>query len=333
MRCIVISEPGREIERLTITERPDLQATGENVRVRVLATALNRADILQRRGFYPAPRGVVQDIPGLEFVGLVDQVGEGVTRWRGGERVMGIVGGGSYASQILSHQDLLVAVPDELSDTDAAAIPEVFMTAHDALVTLGGLRPGHRVLVHAAAGGVGSAAVQIARAFGALEVYGTSQTQSKLDALPPIIGSFHPVLSTSGSFADAVRATLPKGAGIDVILDVLGGTTLAENVNLLAQEGRIVVVGVMAGPSADVPLAQLMAKRGQIIGTVLRSRPLADKIAATRAFAREVLPLFARGRLRPVVDSVYSFEQIHAATERMESNTNVGKIILQLSTS
>ena len=330
MRCITIAQPGREIERLKITERPDLQAAGENVRVQVLATALNRADILQRRGFYPAPRGTVQDIPGLEFVGIVDQLGESVTRWRGGERVMGIVAGGSYAEQVVSHQDLLVAVPDALSDTDAAAMPEVYMTAHDALVTLGGLRPGHRVLVHAAAGGVGSAAIQIARAFGALEVYGSSQTQSKLDSLPARIGAFRPVLSQQGQFISVVQEQLPTGQGFDVILDVLGGAAMEQNVQLLAQQGRIVVVGVMAGPNAELPLAQLMAKRGQIIGTVLRSRTLADKIAATRAFEREIVPLLAQGILKPVVDSVYSFDQIHAATERMEANANTGKIILHL---
>lgn len=327
MKCAVIKEFGRDISNLVIEERDDLAATGENVRVKVIATALNRADMLQRRGGYPAPPGAPQDVPGLEFVGIIDQIGDAVTEWQGGERIFGIVSGGSYADQLITNQRMAVAVPDELSDTQAAAIPEVFITAHDALVSQGGMKPGDLVFIHAVAGGVGTAAVQLASLWGARAI-GTAGSDEKLEKVKGF-ASLYAVNYKESDFRIQIEDAFGSNP-VDLILDCVGGSAWGQNIALLKVRGTLVLLGLLGGSSAETPLSAILSKRLRIIGTVLRSRPLEEKALATQAFAHQIVPHFAHGRLQPIVDSVYPFEQLHNATARMESNQNVGKIVLTL---
>jgi putative PIG3 family NAD(P)H quinone oxidoreductase len=324
MRAVVIARAGGP-EVLEIHELPTPEPGPEQVRVRVRATALNRADLLQRMGLYPAPPGVRPDVPGLEFAGEVDAVGPGVTRVRPGERVFGIVGGGSYAEYVVTHEQLLVHVPDALDHAQAAAVPEAFMTAHDALVTLGGARAGANVLVHAVGSGVGLAAVQLAHALHTT-VFGTARSAEKL-ARAAQYGLNHGCAPER--FAEAIGA-MTMGRGVDVVIDFVGGPYLRDNLRVLAERGRLVVVGLMGGAREEIDLALLLRKRLTVVGTVLRSRSLEEKIAVTRTFEREVVPLLARGTLRPVIDSVLPIEKVREAHERMASNANFGKIVLTL---
>ncbi|MEW6442956.1 MAG: NAD(P)H-quinone oxidoreductase [bacterium] len=328
MRCAVISQFGAEVERLEIRERPELAATGEWIRVRVSAAALNRADLLQRRGLYPAPPGAPADVPGLEFVGRIDQIGERVTEWKGGERVFGVVPGGAYADQVVTHQRLAVSVPERLSDVEAAAVPEAFLAAHDALVTQGGLRPGDLVLVHSVAGGVGSAALQLVHLWGARAV-GTAGSAEKLERMGRI-APFRAVNYREEGFQAVVEKEFGPHA-LDLVLDTVGAAYWRQHLALLRAGGTLILFGLMSGASAETPLATVLTKRLRIIGTVFRSRPLEEKISATRAFAHDVLPHFDSGRLRPVVDSVFPFDRVHEATLRMEKNENTGKIVLSFS--
>jgi len=313
-----------------LKERADLEASNADVRVRVVATALNRADLLQRRGLYPAPAGVtdaIKDIPGLEFAGYIDQVGERVTRWSGGERVFGIVQGGSYASQVVTHEDLVAEVPERLSDVEAAAVPEAFMTAYDALVLQGGMKAGDLVLIHAVASGVGTAAVQIVNALGASAI-GTTGSRHKLEVVAEL-ARFFPINYRETDFQEAIQVEFGTNA-IDVILDVVGADYWERNIALLASRGRLVLVGRMSGSEATTDLKALMSKRLRIRGTVMRSRSLEERIAVTKAFETSVVPLLDQGKLIPVVDSVYPFEDVHRATARMENNENIGKIVLEI---
>lgn len=297
----------------------------EEVLVEVAAAGLNRADILQRRGFYPAPPGVPADVPGLEYAGTVRAAGEAVRSLSPGDRVMGIVGGGAMATHLVVHEREALPVPDGMELTDAAAVPEVFLTAYDALFVQGGLGLGQRVLVHAAASGVGTAAVQLAHAAGVTTV-GTSRTPSKLERVREL-GLDHAVVPEDGKFADAVREVL-GGASPEVVLDLIGAAYLEENVKAIAPQGRIVVVGLLGGAKGTLVMPLLLSKRAHLLGTVLRSRPLEEKIALTQAFARDVLPLLAAGRVRPILDTVLPMDDVRKAHERMESNETVGKVVL-----
>lgn len=325
MKCAVIEKHGKELENLVIQEREDLIARGENIRVRVTATAVNRADLLQRRGLYPAPPGAPQDVPGLEFVGYVDQIGEEVTDWKGAEPVFGIVAGGSYANQLVTHQRLAVPVPEGLSDTDAASVPEAFISAHDALVSQGGMKSGDLVLLHAVAGGIGSAAVQLVHQWGARAI-GTAGSAEKLEQ----VAQLAPLASINykeRDFQERIQELFGPNA-VDLILDTVGAAYWQKNLAVLKTRGRLILFGIMSGISAETSLATILTKRLQIIGTTLRGRPLEEKILATQAFAHQVLPLLELGKLKPVVDSVFPFERLHEATERMERNENTGKIVL-----
>lgn len=328
MKCAVIEKYGSDIGNLVIREREDPVARGENVRVRVAATAINRADLLQRRGLYPAPPGTVQDIPGLEFMGFIDQIGEDVTEWKGGEQVLGIVAGGSYAERLVTHQRMVVPVPRGMSEILAAAIPEVFISAHDALVSQGGMKPGDLVLLHAVAGGVGSAALQLVHQWGAKAI-GTSGSAEKLERmgkLAPLTG----INYKEEDFQRRIEADFGPNP-VDLILDTVGAAFWQKNIAVLKPLGRLILFGIMSGPAAETPLATILMKRLRILGTTLRARPLEEKILATRAFAHQVLPLIAQGRIVPVIDSVFPFEKLHEATARMERNENVGKIVLSFS--
>ena len=328
MRAIAISKPGGP-EVLTLVERPEPVPGKNEVRVRIHATALNRADLLQRMGAYPAPVGSPPDIPGMELAGEVDAVGPECERWKVGDRVFGLAGGGTYADSIALHERTLAKIPDGMTYVDAAAVPEAFITAHDAIVTQGGLRSGEVLLVHAVGSGVGTAAVQLARAFGATSI-GTARTSDKIDRAKEL-GLSDGIVPADGKFADAVRALHPDGA--HVVLELVGGAYVAEDLRCVQTLGRIVLVGLMAGTKGDLDLGLLLRKRVRIFGTVLRSRPLEEKIAATRAFETQVVPLFARGLAKPVIDCVMPLTDAARAHQHMQSNAGFGKIVLSCSDS
>jgi putative PIG3 family NAD(P)H quinone oxidoreductase len=322
MRAVVITRPGGpEVLELQELERPEPAA--DQVLVRVRAAGLNRADLLQRAGGYPAPAGSPAQVAGLEFAGVVEAVGPLVTAWAPGARVCGIVGGGAHAEYLLTHERMLVAVPDNLDDLAAAAVPEVFITAHDALFSQAGLTSGERVLIHAVGSGVGTAAVQLARAAGA-QVFGTARDPAKLERAREL--GLHVALAADG-FGAAVAAHT-GGAGVQVLLDVGGGPYLAQNLAALALRGRMVLVGTLGGSRAEIDLGVLLGKRLRLFGTVLRSRPLEQKIAATQLFVAQVLPLLERGVVRPVVDRTFPLGQVREAHAYMAANSNFGKIIL-----
>ena len=325
MRAVVLREHGGP-EVLVITESTDPVPGPEEVLVRVHATALNRADLLQRMGMYPNPFPADDEIPGLEFAGEVVSCGPRVLMWRPGDRVMGIVSGGAYAEKLVIHERQAMEVPAGMSWTDAAAIPEVFITAWDALVVQGGLTSGRWAMVHAGASGVGTAAIQICRAIGARVIVTCSA--GKVQACRGL-GADVVVDYGSQDFVEAAREAT-GGAGVDVVLDVIGGEYVEKNVAALAVKGRIIQVGVMAGKPLPFNIGLLLGKRATITGTVLRARPTEEKIAISRQFAAEMLPLFSTGALRPVVDSVYAFADVAEAQQRMASNANTGKIVLDL---
>lgn len=325
MRAVVLREHGGP-EVLVITDSADPAPAPEEVLVRVHATALNRADLLQRMGMYPNPFPADDEIPGLEFAGEVIGCGPRVTMWRPGDRVMGIVSGGAYAEKLVIHERQAMAVPDGMTWTDAAAIPEVFITAWDALVVQGGLASGRWAMVHAGASGVGTAAIQICRAIGARVIVTCSA--GKVQACRDLGADAVVDYGSQDFVAEALSVT--GGAGVDVILDVIGGEYVEKNVAALAVKGRIIQVGVMAGKPLPFNVGLLLGKRATITGTVLRARPTEEKIAISRRFAAEMLPLFSTGAMRPVVDSVHPFADIAAAHVRMASNANVGKIVVSI---
>jgi NADPH2:quinone reductase len=324
MRAVVITSPGGP-EVLVVREVSMPEPFGEYVRVRVRAAGVNRADLLQRAGRYPPPLGVPRDIPGLEFAGEVDAVGPLVQRWKPGQRVFGLAGGGAQAEYILAHEGMLMEIPARLSFVEAAAIPEVFMTAHDALFTQANLQMGERVLIHAVGSGVGTAAVQLVRAAGA-RAFGTARTPEKLERARALGMEFG---VSDRDFATAIqRAT--DGQGINVILDFVGSPYLEQNLQVLVPQGRLIFLATMGGAQAGVNLSLLMSKRLQIRGSVLRSRSLEEKLAVTRLFAAHVLPLLASGVVRPIVDQVYPLAEVAAAHQAMEENRNFGKLVLQV---
>jgi putative PIG3 family NAD(P)H quinone oxidoreductase len=323
MKAIVITAPGGP-ENLALKDVPDPQPSENQVLVDVRATALNRADLLQRRGVYPPPKGE-SEILGLECAGVVSAVGPAVSAVKPGDRVMALLAGGGYAEKVAIHERMAIPIPDSLGFEQAAAVPEAFLTAREALFTLGQLEPRGFVLVHAAAGGVGSAAVQLAREHGA-HVIATAGDASKLARVAEL-GAHTLVNYKTEDFVEAAKRA-SGGAGVDVILDFIGGSYWDKHAACLAVGGRCVVIGLLGGTSAEVNLALLLMKRQQILGLVMRSRPLADKIAITARFIRESLPLLAQGRLVPVIDQVFPLAEAGAAHQRMEQNLNVGKIVL-----
>lgn len=325
MRAVVLREHGGP-EVLAVSESPDPVAAPEEVLVRVHATALNRADLLQRMGMYPNPFPADDEIPGLEFAGEVISCGARVTMWKPGDRIMGIVSGGAYAERLVIHERQAMAVPEGMPWTDAAAVPEVFITAWDALVVQGGLTSGRWAMVHAGASGVGTAAIQICRAIGARIIVTCSagKVQACRDLGADVVVDY-----VNQDFTEEARSAT-GGTGVDVILDVIGGEYVEKNIAALAVKGRIIQVGVMAGKPLPFNVGLLLGKRASITGTVLRARPTEEKIAISRQFAAEMLPLFTTGQMKPVVDSVYPLEKIADAHIHMANNANVGKIVVTL---
>jgi NADPH2:quinone reductase len=328
MRAAVITRPGGpDVLEVHEVDRPEPGA-GE-VLVRVHATALNRADLQQREGRYPAPAGWPADIPGMEIAGEVVARGPGASLWRDGDRVFGIVGGGGYAEYIVTHERTLAAIPDRLTWTEAAAVPEAFITAHDALVTQAHLRPGERVLIHAVGSGVGLAALQIIRAAGGT-AYGDARTAEKIERARAL-GLADGLVATE-DLAEIPRraAHWTKGAGVDIVLDLVGGPYVPASIAAAATRGRILLVGTIAGREAPLPLGMVLGKRLTIIGTVLRARPIEEKILATRAFAAQVVPLLASGAVRPVVDRIFPLAAIADAHRHLESNATFGKVVIDV---
>jgi putative PIG3 family NAD(P)H quinone oxidoreductase len=327
MRAVVITKPGGP-EVLEIRNLPAPEPQGDQILVRVRACGLNRADLMQTRGHYPAPPGAPADIPGLEFAGEVEALGPAVNGpLQVGQRVFGIVAGGGMAERLVTPERMAVPIPANLSFEEAAAVPEVFLTAQDALETQAGLRPGERVLIHAVGSGVGTAACQLARAMGCT-VFGTSRSAEKLERAAGY-GLDVAINSSMEDFA-AVVSGHTGGTGVDVVLDLIGAKVLAGNLAALAPRGRMVLVGLLGGGAATIDLSVLLRKRITVVGTTLRARPLEEKIAVTRQFAARVVPWLSRGLVRPVLDSVFAFEDVCAAEQRLESNLGFGKIVLRL---
>jgi putative PIG3 family NAD(P)H quinone oxidoreductase len=324
MRAVIITgKGGPEVLRLGEAELPPL---GERqIRVRVHATAVNHADLLQTHGQYPVPPGAPADIPGLEYAGTVEAIGASVTRWHTGDRVMGLVGGGSYAEYVQVHEDEALPVPERLSLTEAAAIPEAFLTAHDALFTQMQLRSGETVVIHAAASGVGTAAVQLARAAGA-RIVATSRTAEKLARIAHL-GVDRAVDTSSEDFAAAV-GQFTEGRGADGVLDLVGGPYLPGNIRCLANRGRLLIVGLTAGTSAELDMRAVLRRRLRIIGTVMRARGLEEKIAVARAFAEGGLALLESGVVVPVIDRVLPMSAAAESHRIIASNQTIGRVVL-----
>jgi len=401
MRAVVITRPGGP-EVLELREVPDPRPGPAEIVVSVKATALNRADLLQRRGLYPAPPGVPADIPGLEMAGTVESCGAGASRFRPGDRVMAILGGGGHAEKVALDERVCLPIPDGMDWAEAGAVPEAFLTAWDALHDRGGLRAGDILLLHAAGSGVGTAAAQLARVAGA-RVIGLSRSADKrrrlealgLDAVldptaPGLAAAIRDAVRKFGHAAgpvgaparDGGRDTAPTqaggaesgsacgsssrvandrsaqgptegasggegagatadreispsasavepGAGVDLVVDFLGASSWPINMEVLAPQGRLVLVGTMGGAKVTADLSILMRKRLTVVGTVLRARSIVEKAALAEAFARGGLPLLAAGRLRPIVDRVMPLADAATAHEIMERNENFGKIVLR----
>ncbi|MBX6377832.1 MAG: NAD(P)H-quinone oxidoreductase [Clostridia bacterium] len=329
MRAVVLESYGGP-EVLRVREIPDPAPSRGEVLVRVSATALNRADVLQRQGHYPPPGPRSEhEVPGLEFAGIVEAVGESVTAWRPGDRVFGLLTGGGYAERVVTHERMLLPVPQRLSLEEAAAVPEVFFTAYDALAERASLRVGDVVLVHSGGSGVGTAAIQLARAMGAGRILTTVGSEEKARRAEEL-GADRAILYRREAFEQVVLEET-AGRGADVILDTVGLPYLEGNLLCAALEGRLVLIATMGGARGQVDLRPVLGKRLRLVGTTLRARPLEQKMALTQRFAREVLPLLADGRLRPVIDRVFPLEEVAEAHRHMEANRNFGKIVLRVS--
>jgi NADPH2:quinone reductase len=324
-QAVHIREPG-EPDVLELGEL-DVRDPGPfEIAVDVAAAGLNRADLLQRRGVYPAPPGYAVDVPGLEYAGTVAALGLHVTAFKVGDRVMGITAGGAMATRVVVHEREAIPVPSTLSLDEAAAVPEVFLTAFDALFEQGQVRLGESVLIHSVGSGVGTAMLQLAHVAGARTI-GTSRTSDKLVQCKKL-GLDVGIVPEAGTFSDLVRKAT-NGEGVQVALDAVGAAYLGENLRSLATRGRLVLYGTMSGSLAELPLSILMGKRARIVGTMLRSRPLEEKAALAQRFAREVVPLFTSGRVRPVIDTILPMAEVRAAHARMERNETFGKIVLR----
>jgi NADPH:quinone reductase len=329
MRALQIQPGADSGGHLEVVEVPRPEPGPDDVLVRVHGAGINRADLLQLAGHYPAPPGVPADIPGMEFAGVVESVGSAVAAPVPGDHVYGIVGGGAQAEYLTIRADQCAIVPAGLDLVDAGGIPEVFITAHDALRTRAGLEPGERVLVHAVGSGVGTAVVQLARAFDC-EIVGTARTASKLEPAREL-GLDHPILVATGPAFDpnALAASITEVAGpIDVVVDLVGGDYVTADIAAAAPRARIVLVGTLAGATASLPILGVMGKRLTIIGTVLRARSLDEKAAATAAFANETASWWDDGTLRPIVDTIVPLADAASAYALVASDSTFGKVII-----
>jgi NADPH2:quinone reductase len=319
VRAVVFTGAGGN-EVVEVLERPDPEPGPDDVVVAVPFAGMNPADLQQREGRYPAPAGAPPDVPGLEVAGTVAARGERVTSWEVGERVFGLVGGGGLADRVVVHERSVTRVPDRLGDDEAAAVPEAFITAHDAVCIQAGLRPGETLLVNGANGAVGSAAVQIGIAVGA-RVLGSVRSDEAAEVVRALGAE-----AVSGPDLVSAVSGATAGAGADVVLELVGAPHFPGNLEALATLGRIVVVGIAAGSTIELDLMGLMRRRASIRGTVLRARPLEGKAAAVRAFECEVVPMLADGRVRARVDATFALDEVHAAFDRLSERS--GKILV-----
>ncbi len=324
-RVVRIREPGGPDVLEMRRGEPPRPGPGE-VLVHVRSSGVNRADLLQRLGRYPAPAGYPQDVPGLEFAGVAETLGPGAPDGLEGAPVMGITGGGGYAERLVAPAETLVRVPSGVDLVEAGAIPEAYMTAFDAVFLQGGLSSRETLLVHAVGSGVGTAALQLARRAGA-RVIGTSRSAWKLERASALGLDVAVEAPDADSWGEAVREAT-GGRGVDVILDLVGAPYLEANQRLLAERGRHLVVGIPGGARGAMDLGLLMRRRARMIGTVLRARSVEEKAALARAFERDVVPGFEDGSLRPIVDRVFPAEQAAAAHAYVEENRNFGKVLL-----
>ncbi|MFQ6116372.1 MAG: NAD(P)H-quinone oxidoreductase, partial [bacterium] len=286
---------------------------------------LNRADLMQRLGQYPPPPGVREDIPGLEFAGEVEAVGNKVTTFKPGDRVMGLISGASYAEKVVTQEYMAMPIPEDLSFEEAASIPEVFLTAYDALFPQLSLKLGERLLIHAVGSGVGIAALQLAKRAGAT-VFGTAGSDEKLTKAKDLdldVG----INYTTQNFQEIVLAET-QGHGVNAILDLVGASYWEKNLACLAPLGRMILVGLLGGAKTEVNLSMILRKRLRILGTALRTRPLEEKIALTQTFQKHVLPLFASGKIKSVIDRTFPLKEAAQAHAYMGTNKNFGKIVL-----
>jgi NADPH2:quinone reductase len=323
LAIIVKNAGGPEV--LEIAERPVPEFTASELLIRVKAVGVNRADVQQRKGLYPPPKGASQEVLGLEYAGVVEEVGANVSLYKPGDRVFGLSGGGTYQDYLAMHERLVAPIPDSLSFVEAAAIPEAFITAFDAAVLQGGLTAGKTVLVSAVGSGVGLAVVQIAKSFGA-RVIGSSRTAEKL-ARSKEFGLIESIVVQDGKFADQVNSI---AGGADIIVELVGGAYVEEDVKCIKSKGKIIIVGLLNGSKATVSLGMILSKRAHIVGTSLRARPLEEKIFVTQAFIDEIIPRIRSGHLRPVVDKVFALKDAGEAHAHMEADSNFGKIVLSL---
>ncbi len=324
MRAILVKSPGG-VEELEISELPDLSPGPGEVVVRNFAAGINRADLLQRRGLYPPPKGVT-DVLGLEFAGEVEIIGERIEGIEVGDRVCGLVPGGGYQEQVLTRPELLVPIPDHFSYEAAAAVPEAFMTASEALFHLAQLRPDEKVLIHAGASGVGTAAIQLAKSVGA-QIAVTVSNSEKAEYCRSL-GADLTISYLEEDFQEQIQAEWGSHS-VDVVLDFIGAKYWEQNLKCLKFGGRWLVLGLLGGNRLEVDLGKILFQRLKILGLAMRGLPLEDKIRITETFKKVQLPLFEDETLKPIIDRVYLFEEVQEAHRRMEANENKGKLILR----
>ena len=325
MKAILV-KPGGQAPRLIWGKAPDPAMGPEEVLVAVRATAVNRADLLQARGQYPPPPGVT-DVLGLEMAGTVAAVGDAVQGWQPGERVMALLPGGGYAERAAVHHGLLMRLPDGWSFARGAAVPEAWLTAFLNLFIEGRLQPGRKVLIHAGASGVGTAAIQMAAAGGAT-VYATAGSAEKLAACRRW-GATVAIDYKNQDFAAEIKAHA-EGRGVDLVLDPVGAAYLERNLEVLAPGGRLVNIGLMGGRRAEIDLGRVLGGSLRLIGSRLRPRPVSEKIEITRRFEGRFLPMLASGELQPVIDRVFPTAEAEAAHAHVKENRNIGKVILDV---
>ncbi|WP_028563270.1 NAD(P)H-quinone oxidoreductase [Paenibacillus pinihumi] len=325
MKAVLVDEVSK---RLVIGETAEPSPGSGELLVTVKATALNRADLLQKRGLYPPPPGA-SDILGLEMSGIIEEIGPGVSGWSKGDRVCALLPGGGYAERVVIPAGMAMRIPSSFTFEQAAGVPEVFLTAYLNLFMLGGLKQGDTVLIHAGASGVGTAAVQLVREAGAASIV-TAGTEAKRKACLEL-GAAHAIDYKAGPFAPIVKEQT-GGKGADIIMDFIGASYWEQNLASLAVDGRLLLIGMLGGAKVpEVNLGVLLSRRLQVIGTALRSRSLADKLDLTRRFAEFALPRLEDGRLDPVIDSVWDWQDVEQAHAHMEQNQNIGKIVLRVS--
>ncbi|MEX2461087.1 MAG: NAD(P)H-quinone oxidoreductase [Paenibacillaceae bacterium] len=324
MKAVLVEE---STKKLYMGEVDEPVMSDQDLLVQVKATALNRADLLQKRGLYPPPKGS-SPIIGLEMSGVIKKVGSNVTGWKQGDRVFALLAGGGYAEQVSIPAGMALRITDAFSFEEAAAIPEAFLTAYLNLFVLGGLKAGQTVLIHAGASGVGTAAIQLVREAGATSIVTASSEEKRNVCLE--LGAGYAIDYKDEPFAPIVKAAT-GGRGVDIIMDFIGASYWEQNIESLAMDGRLIIIGMMGGSKVkELDLGVLLSRRLQVIGTALRSKSPVEKINLTEQFAAFAMPRFADGRLKPVIDSIWDLDKANEAHNYMEQNKNTGKVILRV---